>query len=131
MANLLRATHNNNNPEVGNNNINAQIINLSIPGMPGSAPGGPLTMPPLIPVSTQNRPTTGSAAAAGPATGTANTGANAPTTATAQPQGQSARRVIPLSELPDDVVTRVYIPLYDPQTVRRVQSLVQTMGAPG
>lgn len=130
LANLLRATHNNNNPEVGNNNINAQIINLSIPGMPGSAPGGPLTMPPLIPVNTQNRPPTGSAAAAGPATGTANTGANAPTTATAQPQGQSARRVIPLSELPDDVVTRVYIPLYDPQTVRRVQSLVQTMGAP-
>ncbi|KAL9701474.1 hypothetical protein quinque_004915 [Culex quinquefasciatus] len=130
LANLLRATHNNNNPEVGNNNINAQIINLSIPGMPGSAPGGPLTMPPLIPVNTQNRPPTGSAAAAGPATGTANTGANAPTPATAQPQGQSARRVIPLSELPDDVVTRVYIPLYDPQTVRRVQSLVQTMGAP-
>ncbi|KAL1396529.1 hypothetical protein pipiens_000034, partial [Culex pipiens pipiens] len=90
LANLLRATHNNNNPEVGNNNINAQIINLSIPGMPGSAPGGPLTMPPLIPVNTQNRPTTGSAAAAGPATGTANTGANAPTTATAQPQATNA-----------------------------------------
>uniref|UniRef100_A0A8D8H6X0 Large proline-rich protein BAG6 n=1 Tax=Culex pipiens TaxID=7175 RepID=A0A8D8H6X0_CULPI len=90
LANLLRATHNNNNPEVGNNNINAQIINLSIPGMPGSAPGGPLTMPPLIPVNTQNRPTTGSAAAAGPATGTANTGANAPTTAPAQPQATNA-----------------------------------------
>uniref|UniRef100_A0A1Q3G279 Large proline-rich protein BAG6 n=1 Tax=Culex tarsalis TaxID=7177 RepID=A0A1Q3G279_CULTA len=131
LANLLRATHNNNNPEVGNNNINAQIINLSIPGMPGSAPGGPLTMPPLIPVNPPNRSTTGgTAAAAGSATG-ATTGTNAAAANTSQPQGQSARRVVvPLPELPDDVVTRVYIPLYDPQTVRRVQSLVQTMGAP-
>lgn len=134
LANLLRATHNNNNPEVGNNNINAaQIINLSIPGMPGSAPGGgPLTMPPLISVNSQNR-----SAGATPQTGgsTPSSGGGSANSATSQPQqqqqGQSARRVVPpLPELPDDVVTRVYIPLYDPQTVRRVQSLVQTMGAP-
>uniref|UniRef100_A0A1Q3FXQ3 Large proline-rich protein BAG6 n=1 Tax=Culex tarsalis TaxID=7177 RepID=A0A1Q3FXQ3_CULTA len=86
LANLLRATHNNNNPEVGNNNINAQIINLSIPGMPGSAPGGPLTMPPLIPVNPPNRSTTGgTAAAAGSATG-ATTGTNAAAANTSQPQ---------------------------------------------
>uniref|UniRef100_A0A1Q3FX52 Large proline-rich protein BAG6 n=1 Tax=Culex tarsalis TaxID=7177 RepID=A0A1Q3FX52_CULTA len=85
LANLLRATHNNNNPEVGNNNINAQIINLSIPGMPGSAPGGPLTMPPLIPVNPPNRSTTGTAAAAGSATG-ATTGTNAAAANASQPQ---------------------------------------------
>lgn len=130
LANLLRATHNNNNPEMGNNNINAQIINLSIP----SAPGGSIAMPTLIANGTPpNRSTSGGSA---PTTGST-TGATA--TATSQPQsqsqqqqqqqGQSIRRLA-FPDLPEDVVTRVYIPLYDPQTVRRVQSLVQTMGAP-
>lgn len=68
LANLLRATNNNNNTDMGNNNINAQIINLAIPGMPGSAPTGPIT---IQPVGTPSRPaavavqTTGSAPAAG------------------------------------------------------------------
>ncbi|KAL9692670.1 hypothetical protein quinque_005490 [Culex quinquefasciatus] len=114
LANLLRATHNNNNPEVGNNNINAQIINLSIPGMPALRTAPPRDQR-LLQVQQRHR----------------KHGANAPTPPPQRNRkGQSARRVIPLSELPDDVVTRVYIPMYDPQTVRRVQSLVQTMGAP-
>lgn len=135
LANLLRATQNNNNPEMGNNNINAQIINLAIPGMPGSAPSAPIAIQPLSSVGLQNRPT---GATSSPSTGTgaaaANSASNAGTNTTQpgqqaqQQSGQSATRS--LSNLPDDVVTRVYIPLYDPQTVRRMQNLIETMGAP-
>lgn len=119
---------------MGNNNINAQIINLSIPGLPGSAPNGPIAVPLLEPVVQQNRPTGASGPTSGtgstPATaasGTAGTGTPTTQSQNQQQQGQSARNV---NNLPDDVVTRVYIPLYDPSTVRRMQNIIQTMGAP-
>ncbi|XP_062709069.1 large proline-rich protein BAG6 isoform X7 [Aedes albopictus] len=69
LANLLRATNNNNNPDMGNNNINAQIINLQIPGLSGPAPNGPIHVPLLDPIGQQNR-STGSS---GPTSGTATT----------------------------------------------------------
>lgn len=136
LANLLRATNNNNNPDMGNNNINAQIINLSIPGLSGSAPNGPIAVPLLEPVVQQNRATgaTGPTSGTGSTPATAASGTGTGTSATQsqnqqqqQQQGQSARNV---NNLPDDVVTRVYIPLYDPTTVRRMQNIIQTMGAP-
>lgn len=132
IANLLRATNNNNNPEMGNNNINAQIINVSVPGMPV-----PLVMPApgLQSMNTSpaapSRPTgasgptsgTGATSVTGGSGGTAS-GTATPQSQTQQQQGQSARS---LSNLPDDVVSRVYIPLYDPMTVRRMQNIIQTM----
>ncbi|XP_065090600.1 large proline-rich protein BAG6 isoform X2 [Ochlerotatus camptorhynchus] len=132
LANLLRATNNNNNPDMGNNNINAQIINLSIPGLPGSAPNGPITVPLLEPVVQQNRatgatgPTSGTGSTPATAASTAGTGTSA-TQSQNQQQGQSGRSA---NNLPDDVVTRVYIPLFDNATVRRMQNIVETMGAP-
>ncbi|XP_065090602.1 large proline-rich protein bag6 isoform X4 [Ochlerotatus camptorhynchus] len=95
LANLLRATNNNNNPDMGNNNINAQIINLSIPGLPGSAPNGPITVPLLEPVVQQNRatgatgPTSGTGSTPATAASTAGTGTSA-TQSQNQQQGQSA-----------------------------------------
>ncbi|KXJ77074.1 hypothetical protein RP20_CCG008386 [Aedes albopictus] len=134
LANLLRATNNNNNPDMGNNNINAQIINLQIPGLSGPAPNGPIHVPLLDPIGQQNR-STGSS---GPTSGTATTptsnangsgaGSTPPTNQQQQQQqGQSARIV---NNLPDDVVTRVYIPLYDPSAVARMRNIIQTMGPP-
>lgn len=126
LANLLRATNNNNNIEVGNNNINTQIINLSIPGIPGTAPTGATTIQPLGSLNSQNRP----AAPAAPATGSGPASGTTTTTATSQNQSnqQQGQSPISLSNLPDDVVTRVYIPLYDPSTVRRMQGLMQSFG---
>ncbi|XP_058838860.1 large proline-rich protein BAG6 isoform X5 [Topomyia yanbarensis] len=68
LANLLRATNNNNNPEMGNNNINAQIINLSIPGIPTPVVNGPAVMQPLNPIGSQNRPAGASASTTGTGT---------------------------------------------------------------
>ncbi|XP_058838857.1 large proline-rich protein BAG6 isoform X2 [Topomyia yanbarensis] len=133
LANLLRATNNNNNPEMGNNNINAQIINLSIPGIPTPVVNGPAVMQPLNPIGSQNRPagasasTTGTGTSAIPIiTATPGSGNSTPQSQIQQQQGQFARPS--LANLPDDVVTRVYIPLYDPSTVRRMQNILQTMG---
>lgn len=130
LANLLRATNNNNNTDMGNNNINAQIINLQIPGLTGATPNGPMNIPLLDLVGQQNRPT----GASGPTSGTGTTpttNANGPgagsTPPTNQQQGQSARNV---NNLPDDVVTRVYIPLYHPSSIPRMRNIIQTMGAP-
>ncbi|XP_021698019.1 large proline-rich protein bag6-A isoform X3 [Aedes aegypti] len=130
LANLLRATNNNNNTDMGNNNINAQIINLQIPGLTGATPNGPMNIPLLDLVGQQNRPT----GASGPTSGigtTPTTNANGPgagsTPPTNQQQGQSARNV---NNLPDDVVTRVYIPLYHPSSIPRMRNIIQTMGAP-
>ncbi|XP_062543127.1 large proline-rich protein BAG6 isoform X2 [Armigeres subalbatus] len=135
LANLLRATNNNNNTDMGNNNINAQIINVAIPTMSGSTPSGPIHIPLLEHVGHPQRP----AGDSGPTSGT---GSTPPTTASGpntgsmpppnqqqqQQQGQSTRHSV--NNLPDDVVTRVYIPLYDPSTVARMQNMIQSMGAP-
>ncbi|XP_058457529.1 large proline-rich protein BAG6 isoform X3 [Malaya genurostris] len=142
LANLLRASNNNNNPEMGNNNINAQIINLSVPGMGVPVAIGSTVMHPLNPIGSQIRPpvATGPPSGAGAATTiaattttttgsggtTTGTGNVTPQSQTQQQQGQFARPS--LAYLPDDAITRVYIPLYDPSTVRRVQNIIQTMG---
>ncbi|XP_062543130.1 large proline-rich protein BAG6 isoform X5 [Armigeres subalbatus] len=74
LANLLRATNNNNNTDMGNNNINAQIINVAIPTMSGSTPSGPIHIPLLEHVGHPQRP----AGDSGPTSGT---GSTPPTTA--------------------------------------------------
>ncbi|XP_053689540.1 large proline-rich protein BAG6 isoform X1 [Sabethes cyaneus] len=90
LANLLRATNNNNNnTEMGNNNINAQIINLSIPGMPTQPPtAGSSPMQPPNPIGTQNRQT----GASGPTTGTTGTAAAAAATGATATQNQTQQQ---------------------------------------
>ncbi|XP_021698023.1 large proline-rich protein BAG6 isoform X6 [Aedes aegypti] len=87
LANLLRATNNNNNTDMGNNNINAQIINLQIPGLTGATPNGPMNIPLLDLVGQQNRPT----GASGPTSGigtTPTTNANGPGAGSTPPTNQ-------------------------------------------
>lgn len=87
LANLLRATNNNNNTDMGNNNINAQIINLQIPGLTGATPNGPMNIPLLDLVGQQNRPT----GASGPTSGTGTTpttNANGPGAGSTPPTNQ-------------------------------------------
>lgn len=136
LANLLRASNNNNNTDMGNNNINAQIINVAIPAMAGATPNGPIHIPLLDHAGSR-----GSTAASGPNPGTGSapaTTASGPNTGSMPPpnqqqqqqqqqQGQSSRNST--NNLPDEVVTRVYIPLYDPSTVARMQNIIQSMGA--
>ncbi|XP_055624349.1 large proline-rich protein BAG6 isoform X2 [Toxorhynchites rutilus septentrionalis] len=131
LANLLRATNNNNNTEMGNN-INAQIINLSIPGMTGPIAGQAVPVQPPTPIGSQNRSTgasgstSGAQTAGGGDTATANQH-NQGQQQQQQQQGQSATPT--LNNLPDDIVTRVYIPLNDSATVRRMRNIIRTFEA--
>uniref|UniRef100_A0A182NIL5 BCL2-associated athanogene 6 n=1 Tax=Anopheles dirus TaxID=7168 RepID=A0A182NIL5_9DIPT len=160
LANLLRNhingnnnnnnnTNNNNNPEVGNNNnnnnnnnIQAQLINLGItgvqpffpPGQQGAA-GAP-TAPGAAATSMRPPPTTAApgAAATGAATTTAAAAAGT-TPATAQSQrppnlGQSSATNGGGDRGNDNMVTSVYIPLYDLNTVRRMQNVLGEMQPP-
>ncbi|XP_058457530.1 large proline-rich protein BAG6 isoform X4 [Malaya genurostris] len=101
LANLLRASNNNNNPEMGNNNINAQIINLSVPGMGVPVAIGSTVMHPLNPIGSQIRPpvATGPPSGAGAATTiaattTTTTGSGGTTTGTGNvtPQSQTQQQ---------------------------------------
>ncbi|XP_055624351.1 large proline-rich protein BAG6 isoform X4 [Toxorhynchites rutilus septentrionalis] len=87
LANLLRATNNNNNTEMGNN-INAQIINLSIPGMTGPIAGQAVPVQPPTPIGSQNRST----GASGSTSGAQTAGGGDTATANQHNQGQQQQQ---------------------------------------
>ncbi|EAA44118.3 AGAP005963-PB [Anopheles gambiae str. PEST] len=169
LANLLRNhinvnnnNNNNNNPEVGNNNIHAQLINLGITAQPtffaaaggGTAPGA--TAGATATANNTMRPPSsapsGGGTTAAPST-TAPNGAAAAAAAnntTAQPRppnlGQSQSRP-PMAAVgggvsgvgggggggvrgSDNMVTSVFIPLYDLNSVRRLEHVLQAQPVP-
>uniref|UniRef100_A0A8W7P4V4 BCL2-associated athanogene 6 n=1 Tax=Anopheles coluzzii TaxID=1518534 RepID=A0A8W7P4V4_ANOCL len=166
LANLLRNhinvnnnNNNNNNPEVGNNNIHAQLINLGITAQPtffaaaggGAAPGA--TAGAAATANNTMRPPSsapsGGGTTAAPST-TAPNGAAATNNTTAQPRppnlGQSQSRP-PMAAVgggvsgvgggggggvrgSDNMVTSVFIPLYDLNSVRRLEHVLQAQPVP-
>lgn len=99
--------------------------------MPGPAAGQSVPTQPPNTTSSQNRPVGASGSSSvGQTTGGGETAAaNQQNPGQQQQQGQSATRT--LNNLPDDIVTRVYIPLYDPATVRRMRNIIQTFEPSG
>uniref|UniRef100_A0A182UQW7 BCL2-associated athanogene 6 n=1 Tax=Anopheles merus TaxID=30066 RepID=A0A182UQW7_ANOME len=143
LANLLRNhinvnnnNNNNNNPEVGNNNIHAQLINLGITAQPtffAAAGGG--TAPGAAAGATATANNTMRPPSSAPSGGgtTAAPSTTAPNGAAAAAANNTAAQPRPPNlgvRGSDNMVTSVFIPLYDLNSVRRLEHVLQAQPVP-
>ncbi|XP_058177988.1 large proline-rich protein BAG6 [Anopheles ziemanni] len=142
-------TNNNNNPEVGNNNVSTPVINIGITPQPafftGVSSGGGSPATSMRPPSSAAVGGGGGGGGGGNATAApGGPGTTTTTSSASQSQQQQQHQQAPTigqSTTPtpsrphggsrdDDIVTSVYIPLYDMDSVRAVQNILGEMPPP-